>query len=1114
LLDGFHDKIPEEENMKKILVPIIISLILTLLLPLHCPADSPEPMEANLMAVDPIGNTVFAYFNSGSRLLFKSNTSGLYDWTNTGLGTGLNGSSLVALAISPDYNDDKTLYAAASASLYKSTDGGETFSSLITLPHKGVTGNITSLAIGTGGKILVGTSTGAGGGGILLFDGEVWSDLEVGAKDVLAAAFSPNYAENHQVLACTYNGSLVQLENLVAGTAWNSNYPAASLYSDTDNPPLSADIAFPSNYDGIEISSILVGVNGQGSGPDLYRIILSSLESNRITDMDLNGAGTSCSVYSVAIAGTLGSGHIAVGLAGSNIVKCSAITVGSSSITWSDSTRPPDGTANVALTFKLVDIPDYYSLYAVTAGTGYGVFISYDFGDTFDLLLQPVNHFTPISDLAAGNETVNSVTLTWNLTEFVGEGEYYYMRYLESVPVTEDNWESAIQIDEPVHPEIEGIGRSVTVRGLQPGTTYYFAVKIGLGWSWSGISNSPHGTTLPVSDVQPPLAVDDLAVGGATYSSFNLTWTAPGDPPPFYGDWGGVPYPPDGSYDIPLAVQFYWPAHEGSDGDDFQLAKSMDFKTLIDSRTGLLESTWNETTVGLLDYGTTYSWRERPFYGEGYYPWVTSAFTTIPEISAHTGYDIRYSTVAINDDNWDSATPYAGPVPKAAGAAEVFTVANLRSSTTYYFALKTRDGANNWSRISNCASGTTRTIPSGGDYVPPAKITDLAVIETTSSSATLQWTATGDDIHAGTASFYDIRYLETNTLNADTWGSAIQVAGEPHPQPNGTKEKFTVKGLLPEVTYYFAIKAEDDANNWSLISNIADGTTLDTTPPAEITDLSVSESSTGSITLTWTATGDDGKIGTASQYDLRYTKEAGNQAYDTWTFVTGEPKPQASGSKEKCVVSSLASGTTYFFVIRASDEVPNWSPMSGRISGKTQDISSPPTPQPTPTSTPTPTPTGELPGEHFGDIGEMDPGKKPGVTNPQSPVGPVFTVTGLTVSKDKVSTGEAVKVTATIANTGDQTGAYTAQFLVNGIIEKKADAISLAPGSNDTVQFEFNKDAAGSYSLQVGEKASTVEVVKPIRAWIWILVAFAILLVILLILRQVLHWGFKKSKEE
>lgn len=107
-------------------------------------------------------------------------------------------------------------------------------------------------------------------------------------------------------------------------------------------------------------------------------------------------------------------------------------------------------------------------------------------------------------------------------------------------------------------------------------------------------------------------------------------------------------------------------------------------------------------------------------------------------------------------------------------------------------------------------------------------------------SVSLTWTAPGDDGNSGTASQYDIRY-STSTIDAGNWDSATQAANEPSPQSAGTEESFTVTGLEPNTTYYFAIKTADEMDNWSPISNIAAITTEDTVPPAAITDLAATQ---------------------------------------------------------------------------------------------------------------------------------------------------------------------------------------------------------------------------------------------------------------------------------
>ena len=74
-------------------------------------------------------------------------------------------------------------------------------------------------------------------------------------------------------------------------------------------------------------------------------------------------------------------------------------------------------------------------------------------------------------------------------------------------------------------------------------------------------------------------------------------------------------------------------------------------------------------------------------------------------------YDVRYSTSPITDEaTWAAAThASAEPRPLPAGAGESFRVNGLAEGTTYYFAMKVRDGVGNESGLSNVATATTAT---------------------------------------------------------------------------------------------------------------------------------------------------------------------------------------------------------------------------------------------------------------------------------------------------------------------------------------------------------------------------------------------------------------------
>src|SRR2546425_699463 len=72
-----------------------------------------------------------------------------------------------------------------------------------------------------------------------------------------------------------------------------------------------------------------------------------------------------------------------------------------------------------------------------------------------------------------------------------------------------------------------------------------------------------------------------------------------------------------------------------------------------------------------------------------------------------------------------------------------------------------------------------------------------------------------------------------------------------------------------------------------------------------------------SIQLTWTAPGDDGSIGTATQYDMRYSTSAITASnFGTATRWTGTPTPLAAGTSQNVTVTGLTPVTTYYFAIK------------------------------------------------------------------------------------------------------------------------------------------------------------------------------------------------------
>ena len=94
-----------------------------------------------------------------------------------------------------------------------------------------------------------------------------------------------------------------------------------------------------------------------------------------------------------------------------------------------------------------------------------------------------------------------------------------------------------------------------------------------------------------------------------------------------------------------------------------------------------------------------------------------------------------------------------------------------------------------------------------------------------------------------------------------------------------------------------------------------------------------------SITLEWTAPGDDALTGSASLYDLRYSSsQVGADTLAWWnaaSSATGLPAPSPAGQTDSATVTSLIPETTYYFILRSYDDGGNSSGYSNVASSTT-----------------------------------------------------------------------------------------------------------------------------------------------------------------------------------
>ncbi len=223
-----------------------------------------------------------------------------------------------------------------------------------------------------------------------------------------------------------------------------------------------------------------------------------------------------------------------------------------------------------------------------------------------------------------------------------------------------------------------------------------------------------------------------------------------------------------------------------------------------------------------------------------------------------------------------------------------------------------------------------------------------ALAAVTPTSATIAWTAPGDDGNTGTASQYDVR-LSTAAITAGNFASATHLTGAPAPAAAGSTQSMNLTGLSPSTTYWCAIKTADEAGNWSAISNIVTFTTpsaSDTIRPAALA-LAPGTTTQTSVALTWTATGDDSLTGTANHYEVRWSKNPITPAnFASATQVTsGVPAPAAPGTSQGCTVTGLDRSTDTYFAARLYDEANNPSALSNVVQvGPWLDTAPPATP--------------------------------------------------------------------------------------------------------------------------------------------------------------------------
>jgi parallel beta-helix repeat protein len=143
-------------------------------------------------------------------------------------------------------------------------------------------------------------------------------------------------------------------------------------------------------------------------------------------------------------------------------------------------------------------------------------------------------------------------------------------------------------------------------------------------------------------------------------------------------------------------------------------------------------------------------------------------------------------------------------------------VPNLTEQVTYYFKIQAFDEVPNKSPNSSVVSATPP------DLTPPAIPTGLSVTDATDSSLTITWAANSDHDVVG---YFVYRSFSPNGTYVER---NLEIINE---------TAYTDTGLNESTSYYYKVKAIDDANLSSLFSDYAFGTTISSQGPPELVQI-------------------------------------------------------------------------------------------------------------------------------------------------------------------------------------------------------------------------------------------------------------------------------------
>ncbi len=379
--------------------------------------------------------------------------------------------------------------------------------------------------------------------------------------------------------------------------------------------------------------------------------------------------------------------------------------------------------------------------------------------------------------------------------------------------------------------------------------------------------------TNSTADTTPPSTITDLASASVDETTLTLNWTAATD------NVGVVDYGvfKDGVLESMTSNSNTYNVVGLSPSTSYDFTVySIDAANNI----SLVSNTLNETTVD------------------------TTAPSTITDLSSAS---VTETTLTLN---WTAATDNVAVTDYEVfqdeyftlgltGGANTLNINGLTPNTAYSYTVFAKDAAGNTSLVSN-----THNISTLADTTAPTAITDLSSSNVGETTLTLNWTAATDNVAV---------------TDYEVFQDAVSLG------LTGGPNTFNVTGLTLGNSYDFTVYAKDAAGNTSLVSNTLNETTVDTTAPSTITDLSSASVTETTLTLNWTAATD-------------------NVAVTDYEVFQDAVSLGLTGGPNTFNVTGLTTNTTYNFTVFAKDAAGNTSLVSNTLNQTTLADTTPPTP--------------------------------------------------------------------------------------------------------------------------------------------------------------------------